>query len=428
VKIVSLEAENIKRLRAVEIRPDGALVQITGANGQGKTSVLDAVWWAIEGKSVVQAEPIRAGEERARIRLDLGSVIVTRTFAKDEEGGVTSKITVDTAEGARWPSPQKMLDSLVGELSLDPLKFQRADAKAQFAMLRRFVPDVDFEAIESARKADFEARTQANRNAKQARAAAESMVVPDDTPDEVIPLGPLMEAVQAVATHNGEIEARKARREKVQADAKRCRDEAVVLRETAEEARRKAEDYDKRALAMQEQAEELERKIAAAGPLPEPQDAAEARAAVEAAQLKNADVDRKRRREEFLAAAEMPVPGLGFGDGVVTLNGHPFEQASDAEQLRASIAIAMASNPRLRVIRVRDGSLLDENAIRMVEELAREADYQVWMERVDTSGTVGIVIEDGAVKGAPEREVQPLSAEKPKRAAGKKAPQEGLAL
>jgi len=100
----------------------------------------------------------------------------------------------------------------------------------------------------------------------------------------------------------------------------------------------------------------------------------------------------------------MPVDGLGFGDGIVTLNDLPFEQASDAERLRVSIAIAMATNPKLRVIRIRDGSLLDEDSMKMIAEMAKDGDFQYWIERVDSTGTVGIVLEDGEVKADNQEE------------------------
>lgn len=66
MKIISLQAENVKRLTAVSITPDGNLVQISGRNGQGKTSVLDAIWWALEGAANIQAEPIRKGADEAQ--------------------------------------------------------------------------------------------------------------------------------------------------------------------------------------------------------------------------------------------------------------------------------------------------------------------------------------------------------------------------
>jgi hypothetical protein len=82
----------------------------------------------------------------------------------------------------------------------------------------------------------------------------------------------------------------------------------------------------------------------------------------------------------------------------VLLNGIPFKQASGAEQLRASLAMAIALNPKLRVIRIADGSLLDSDNLALVEAAARENDFQVWIEMVGDGDGRGIVIEDGEVR------------------------------
>ena len=108
---------------------------------------------------------------------------------------------------------------------------------------------------------------------------------------------------------------------------------------------------------------------------------------------------RKSEIQKEIEKSDMPVPGLTLGDGTVTLDGVPFDQASDAEQLRTSCAIAMRGNPKLRVLRVRDGSLLDEESLKLLlQDMAVSEDFQLWIERVDTSGKVGVVIEDGKVK------------------------------
>jgi hypothetical protein len=107
---------------------------------------------------------------------------------------------------------------------------------------------------------------------------------------------------------------------------------------------------------------------------------------------------REVEKREAIAAAKFPVDGISFGDNEVLLNGVPFVQASDAERLCCSIALAMAMNPKLRIIRVRDGSLLDDDSMKLLARMAEEKDYQVWIERVDGSGRVGVVIEDGRVK------------------------------
>jgi hypothetical protein len=101
-----------------------------------------------------------------------------------------------------------------------------------------------------------------------------------------------------------------------------------------------------------------------------------------------------------LAEAKFPVEGLAFDEGGVRLNGVPFSQASAAEQLRVSVAMGLAMNPRLRVLLIRDGSLLDDDSLALVAAMAAESDAQVWMERVGDGAECSVVIEDGAVRAA----------------------------
>jgi hypothetical protein len=115
----------------------------------------------------------------------------------------------------------------------------------------------------------------------------------------------------------------------------------------------------------------------------------------ESAALTQAMAQRNALKEEAISKAAMPVEGLAFGDGIVLLNGVPFDQASDAEQLRASIAIAMAANPKLKIVRVRDGSLLDDQSMAILAEMATERDFQIWIETVASGRPGAIVIEDG---------------------------------
>jgi uncharacterized coiled-coil DUF342 family protein len=102
-------------------------------------------------------------------------------------------------------------------------------------------------------------------------------------------------------------------------------------------------------------------------------------------------------KTEKLAAAKFPVDGLSFDETGVTFGGLPFEQASSAEQLRISVAIGIALNPKLKVLLIRDGSLLDADSLKLVAEMAADSDAQVWVERVDDTRKVGVVIEDGSV-------------------------------
>jgi myosin heavy subunit len=103
-------------------------------------------------------------------------------------------------------------------------------------------------------------------------------------------------------------------------------------------------------------------------------------------------------KAQALHDAQFPVDGLSFDDSGVLLNGLPFSQASQAEQLSVSVAMGFAQNPGLRVLLVRDGSLLDENSLNLLAELARDYDGQVWIERVGKGDDCAVIIEDGMVK------------------------------
>ena len=105
-------------------------------------------------------------------------------------------------------------------------------------------------------------------------------------------------------------------------------------------------------------------------------------------------------KNDAIKKATFPVEGLGFDDNGVTYNGVPFSQSGSAVRLRVSIGMAMAMNPKLRVIRICDGSLLDSKNMAIIEEMAKEHDFQCFVEKVDETGKIGIVIEDGSVKGA----------------------------
>ena len=101
MKIINLTAENVKRLRAVEITPNGNVVTVTGRNAQGKTSVLDAIWLALGGGAAGRetVRPIRDGEDKASVTLDLGDLTVVRTWAGDK-----TTLTVKSADGAKYGS------------------------------------------------------------------------------------------------------------------------------------------------------------------------------------------------------------------------------------------------------------------------------------------------------------------------------------
>lgn len=418
MKIIKLTAENVKKVAAVEITPKGNVVKISGKNGQGKSSVLDAIWWAVAGASHIQAQPIRKGQERAIIRLDLGELVVERKFT---EKGTT--LVVESAEGARFGKPQTVLDELIGALAFDPLEFARMAPKDQRQALLKLVKlDVDPDVLDGKRARAFDERTDVNRDIVSLRARAAGVVVP-----EMPPLGEGRYA--SVAEAQAAFDALRARN-----DERRSRRTALARMEQAipaaerliSDAQAKIKQLEESIAAQRGIIERTRADIDALPPIDADEDATEASKAVGAAAERmraqmladqKAAAEREAKEKEdraatltleiegydkaksaAIAAAQMPVAGLGFNADGVTMNDLPFDQASTAEQIRVSLAIAMAANPKLRVIRIKDGSMLDEDGMALVAEAAEKNDYQVWMEVVDSSGTVGVVIEDGRVK------------------------------
>lgn len=421
MKIVKLSAENFKKLRAVEITPAGELVEITGRNGAGKSSVLDAIWAALGGAKHIQAVPIRKGADTARIRLDLGELVVERRFS--EKG---STLTVEKVDGSRFTSPQGILDALLGALTFDPLAFANEEPRKQFEMLRGIVPlEIDLEQLDGLNRRDFDKRTEINREAKSRRAQADGIAVPAKLPAAPADVNALLNQIANAAKVNAAIETAKGRRAQSATDIAGQRGQATRAREEAARLRQRALQLDAEAESADNIGDDLQTALDGAPPLPEAVDVDAIRAELATAEATNRGFEQRDRKAELLNQAEMseaaareltetiaareqakadaigkapmPVEGLGFGDGVVTFAGVPFEQASSAEQLRVSVAIAMAANPKLRVIRIQEGSLLDADNLALIAEMARERDYQVWIERVDTSGKVGVVIEDGQV-------------------------------
>lgn len=423
MRIVQLTAENYGRLSAVDIRPTGDLVEITGRNAQGKTSVLNAIWSALKHAENVQSVPIHVGADSARIRLDLGELIVERKFTPS---GTT--LIVENAEGARFRSPQAVLDALVGALSFDPLAFTRKKPREQFDDLRQIAKvEVDFEALDALNKRDFERRTEINRQVKAAKAQAEALPpVTVEVADKFIETqAELLDRMEKASQHNAAIDAEIMRRqtlreryESLAADVEKQKIEAARLRDLAAM-------HDRFAATAADESAKLLDELGAAPELPASENVAELRArldkvrefektlaqanerrkldehAADLERMANAITDamaaRGKQKADAIAAAKFPVDGLGLSDGAVTLNGIPLAQASSAEQLRVSLAVAMAANPKLRVIRIQDGSLLDPDSLAVIERMAADADFQVWIERVDASGKVGIVIDDGKV-------------------------------
>lgn len=436
MKIVQLHAENFKRLGVVEINPTGNVVTIGGNNGEGKSSVLDAIFVALKGRAVAPPKPIRTGEERCTIRLDMGEVIVTRNFHAKDGGEYTDTIKVENSEGLRYSKPDQLLKSLLGDVGFDPFAFVGLKPKEQAAQLLETVPlSIDLDEFAEADESDFANRRDVNRDVARLKAQVDGIQA-EDVPAEAPDRAALTDALANAADVNAGIMREQGRRSNERTQIEIAIDQADKAREAAKQLRAEADEKDKLADQLDGQAATMEKALVNAPALDELADTDAIRARLRDAEAVLASIDRQTRRKalvaeltaaeaksqgftdamarrakernEALASAEMPVPGLAFaiseaGHAVLTYEGLPFDkdQISTAVQLRVSTAIGMAANPRLRVLRISDGSLLDKASMKMLTEMAEAEDFQLWVEVVGDGG-VGIVMENGLVRGAAE--------------------------
>lgn len=430
LRIIGLYAENFKRLVAVEIKPTGNVVEILGPNEAGKSSILDAIWAALGGKENIPDMPIRKGETEAVIKLDLGDFTVIRTFKMREDGKTwTTGLRVQNADGFRAQDPQTTVNGLLGKFAFDPLEFDRMKMPAKFETMKSFVPDVDFDAIGKADEKDRQERTAINREVKALAAQVAAIVIPDDAPTEKADEAAIVAEIADVGKFNAEIERRKDKRAAVAKEASELRAEAKVDRDHVEELRLEIVDLERAAAETDRKAAELEKKLTEAEALSSPKDAEALQARLADAKRANALVDQRaaltrlekqhaakqaeadaltkaiEQREVDkrgkIAAARLPVQGLEFGDGMILLDGIPFDQCSSAQRLRTSVAIAMAANPRLRILRISEGSLLDGNGMKILAEMCEGQDYQAFVERVADDAKAGFFIEDGRLREPP---------------------------
>lgn len=419
MKIIKLQSENVKKLSAVEITPDGNVIVIGGKNGAGKSSVLDSIMYALGGKGVACEKPVRTGQKKAKITLTMDDIIVTRTFT--DEGGGT--ITVSNLEGtSKFSSPQSMLDAIVGRLSFDPLAFSLAKPVEQVKMLRELT-GVDFTALDAKRKAVYDERTIIGRDIKTYTALMDSTPRFDGVPEEETSSAECMAKLNAVHETNASNERKRV---------------AIVFTESQiAENDEKIKDTKDRIFDLQQrldfflaQKKQMEEGLAVAKAEVETlEDLSLAEVEAEIGQIDqvNAKVRQNKKRDELsakvkklteqqdrstarieaiddekqeqLQQAKFPIVGLGFSESGVTYNSMPFSQCSSGEQLRVSLAMGMAMNPKLKVLLVRDASLLDADNWKTINDMAAENGYQLWMEKVSDDGEgCTILIEDGHVR------------------------------
>jgi len=455
MKIVNLNIENIKKIKVVDITPgkDGVVI-LEGKNAQGKSSIMDSISMVLGGEKLIPVDPVRQGEERAAIKVDLGEVMVKRTFKPDGN----STLEIKTKAGEKVRSPQEWLNEKLKLATMDPSVFIRLRPVERVEELKK-IPGLDCTAEDQAYMVEYDKRTLVNRDletAKKALTEYEGLVAPKDlrTVSQIQKEIDVMEEKnKAIREQNRVIDDKQAQFESLKKDynqlsekktyVRRSWDDALQSIKAAEEVIRQQQsliataqkdidvcktgidEIEKSMDAVEENADVVKKDIEASmrvseystAKLKEELVAASETAAIgeklarklkletdikkyedDAAAIESVMRGIKEKKRAKLAAFKLPVKGLEVGERDIMFSGIPFDNLSQAQKISVSMALAIAQQPTLRIIKVAEGSLFDENTLKQVIDFAAANDFQVWIERVaNTPSGNAIFIEDGEI-------------------------------
>lgn len=431
-RITALAVKDFKRVRDVMIEPgiDAAYVLIGGDNAQGKTSILDALECLFGGKECVPDDPVRHGAARAELRAELrGEHEETLTITRAIQPDGKTVLEVRDAFGA-IKAPQATLDKLIGQRCIDPLKWLSLDAKEQRKSLLRLVdrdnriPDLD-----QRHERVFTKRRDVGRDLDKAK--GEFSRAPRIDPAAAIDVEALSVEARAIeesirrydrVAKDAEIASSasvKARNDvdKIKAEIARLTESLVLAENEFTRAKERSQIAADAATAERlQQADVHRRRAEVAAELKRATEhnagVASARAAHERRNQVAAEVDKlasdyaelsktlddiNRTKAEILSDGAMPVEGLTVDAEFVRYGGVPLASASRAEQYRVAIAIAIAANPELADIWIRDGSLFDDQSLEQVVAIAAASGRRLWIERVGARDPGVVIIHDGTI-------------------------------
>lgn len=437
VKISSLELENVKRIRAVQIVPtkDGLTV-IGGRNEQGKTSVLDAIAWALGGNKMKPDNPNRDGAAMpAKLHVELSNGIVV------ERRGKNGTLHVTDQTGMR--GTQKLLDEFLSQLALDLPRFlDGTDKQRTDALLQTLGIDRQLATIDGQIRSTCERRTLLGREAKSKRAHAAELPHHDNAPDEPVSVSELVKQQQEILARNGENQKKRESVSRLEWECQGTRqsiahiDQSIVaaqkqldeyVRDTQERINRMQSEYEDQKDKLNEQLMELETARKTAEQLVD-ESTAEIEASIADIESVNARVADNRRKAEateeakraqekydaasaeieklrasrtaLLDGAPLPLEGLSVDeDGTLTFMGQTWSDMSGSQRLRVATAIVRATKPECGFVLVDKLEQFDTQQLADFATWAQGEGLQVIGTRVSTGDECTVVIEDGRVEG-----------------------------
>ena len=398
-RIIKLESENIQRIKAATFEPAKHRNVIAGKNSNGKTSLISTIFFAIGGKSAISERPVREGEQTALARIETDDLIITRNWTNPE----TSYLKVQTKAGAKIANAQTYLDSIFGQISFDPMEFVSMDSKSKINTLKKVVGvEKPMDELDQEYEKVFKHRAEVTQEGKRVSAELSQY-------ETVLSE---LRAVPSVEEIKEQIKIAESQNAKAQEEAFKKKNIGEKIARNVQLHNQYAEDIEiiqKKMLEIEKENQAL-REIESKMVVEELIDVSSLHLKVEESlklEMQNKEVARKisliekrnaltqsyqdfdsqlkkilNSKKELIENAKMPIDGLSFESDTVFYNGIPFDQLCSAEQIKVSFAMVAAMNFDLRIAVIKNGSLLDDESLEQVFELAEKHDVQVFVETV----------------------------------------------
>ena len=407
VKINELEIENLKRVKAVQVTPSATgLTIIGGNNNQGKTSVLDAIAWALGGNTFRPSQPHREGsvsDPYLHVVLSNGLVV--------ERKGKNSDLKVTDPTGNR--AGQQILDGFISKLALDLPKFMQASDSEKANTLLNIIGVKDqLTALEKQENDIYQERTAIGRIADQKKKYAEEQTYYPDVPQAPVSASELIRQQQEILARNGENQRKRDNLEHINAEKRKLEMQIADLHKKLEalQAQYVACVEDERiaektvAQLQDESTAELEENIAQIDEVNRKvranldKDKAEEDAKQYADQYNNLTKqieDIRKQKKQLLDGAKLPLPGLTVEGGKLLYNGHPWDGMSGSDQLKVATAIVRKLNPECGFVLLDKLEQMDRNTLAEFGEWLEKENLQCIATRVSNGDECSIIITDG---------------------------------
>ena len=425
VKINKLEIENVKRVKAVSIEPTAqGLTILGGNNNQGKTSILDAIAWALGGNKYKPSKAARDGSMNPpSLRVELSNGLIV------ERKGKNSDLKVTDPSGNK--AGQQLLDSFVEELALDLPKFMQSNSKEKANTLLQIigVGDKLYELDQTESRLYSERRAIGQIKDQKKKYAAEQPQYPD-APNELVSISDLIHEQQEILARNGENARKRQNREEIRSQLHQSEERLKQIKEALAEEESKHEklmgDYIIANKSIEdlvdESTEEIEASISDIEEINRKvranldKEKAEEDAKEYEKQYNNlsAEIDKVRdERKSLLDNADLPLQGLSVEDGELVFEGQKWDNMSGSQQLRVATAIVRKLKPECGFVLLDKLEQMDIPTLNEFGKWLESEGLQAIATRVSSGEECQIIIEDGYVVSdtvTPFQDTEPTNA------------------